>query len=63
MIDRDFKETDLRLMIENATGYHENHENGRWAIETKHSQRSWEVIVEPVLEEQVLVIVTAYPVV
>jgi hypothetical protein len=62
MVDRSFNETDLRLMLENATGYHENHEEGRWVIETRHEQRSWEVIVEPIFEEQQLVIVTAYPV-
>lgn len=62
MVDRSFNEADLRLMLENAAGYHENHEEGRWAIETKHHQRSWEVIVEPIPEEQILVVVTAYPV-
>jgi hypothetical protein len=49
-------------MLENATGYHENHEEGRWAIESKHDGRPWEIIVEPIPEEQILVIVTAYPV-
>ena len=62
MVDRSFNEADLRLMLENATGYHENHEEGRWAIESKHEGRPWEIIVEPVPEEQILVIVTAYPV-
>ncbi len=62
MVDRSFNETDLRLMLENATGYHENHEVGRWAIETMHDRRRWEVIIEPISEEQLLVIVTAYPV-
>lgn len=62
MIDRRFNEADLRLMLENATGYHEDHEAGRWGIETTHNGRSWEVIVEPLPEEQVLVVVTAYPV-
>jgi hypothetical protein len=53
---------DLRFMLENASGYHENHEPGRWGIETEHAQRAWEVIVEPLWDEQVLVVVTAYPV-
>ena len=26
MVDRSFNEADLRLMLENAIGYHENHE-------------------------------------
>ncbi len=62
MTDRGFTEVDLRLMPENATGYHENHEPGRWAIETEHAGRDWEVIVEPLPDEQILVVVTAYPV-
>jgi Domain of unknown function (DUF4258) len=62
MVDRSFNEADLRLMLENATGYHENHEEGRWAIESNHDGRPWEVITEPIPEEEILVIVTAYPV-
>ena len=62
MIDRRFNEADLRVMLENATGYHENHEEGRWCIETRHGARQWEVIVEPQPDEQVLVVVTAYAV-
>lgn len=61
MVDRSFNEADLRLMLENATGYHENHEEGRWAIESKHDGRPWEIIVEPIPEEQILVMVTADP--
>jgi len=62
MVDRSFNEADLRLMLESASGYHENHEEGRWAIESKRDGRPWEIIVEPIPEEQILVIVTAYPV-
>jgi hypothetical protein len=62
MIDRQFNEADLRLMLEEAGGYHENHEEGRWAVETIHAGRNWEVIVEPLLNEEILVVVTAYPV-
>jgi uncharacterized protein DUF4258 len=61
MIDRDFSETDLRQMLEDASGYHANHEAGRWAIETSRDNRAWEMIVEPDEQEQILVIVTAYP--
>jgi hypothetical protein len=62
MIDRRFNEADLRLMFEAASGYHENHEEGRYAIETVHDGRGWEVIVEPIDVEERLVVVTAYPV-
>ena len=33
-----------------------------WAIETTHAGRAWEVILEPVDDEQALVVITAYPV-
>jgi hypothetical protein len=61
MVDRDFNEADLRLMLENATGYDENHEEGRWVIHTRHDRRSWIVIVEPSPSDEMLVVVTAYP--
>ena len=32
MVDRNFNEADLRVMLEDAIGYHENHEEGRWAM-------------------------------
>lgn len=60
MIDRQFTETDLRQMLDDATGFHADHEPGRWAIEARHAGEPWEVIVEPVDVEQVLVVVTAY---
>jgi hypothetical protein len=61
MLDRRFNEADLRLMLEEATGYHEDYEPGRWVVETRHVGRAWEITVEPAQAEQVLVIVTAYP--
>lgn len=62
MGDRRFDEIDLRRMLERATGYREDIVEGRWAIETKHRRRPWEVIVEPDSERLLLVVVTAYPV-
>lgn len=62
MVDRQFNEADLRLMLDKATGYHDNHEEGRFVIETKHEGHPWAVVVEPAPEETVLVVVTAYPV-
>ena len=60
MVDRRFSETDLRAMIAVATGCHADIEAGRWVIETRHDGRPWEVIVEPVADEKVMVVVTAY---
>ena len=62
MTDRRFSEIDLRRMFERASGYREDVVEGRWVIETRHRGRSWEVIVEPDRERQLLVVVTAYPV-
>jgi hypothetical protein len=62
MVDRDFSEVDLRTMLEKATGYQLDVVEGRWVIQTKHQRRKWEVIVEPDAEEELLVVVTAYPV-
>ncbi len=62
MDDRRFTEIDLRRMLARASGYHEDVVDGRWVIETKHRSKAWEVIVEPDLPRQLLVVVTAYPV-
>ena len=62
MVDRRFNEPELRLMLEGASGYHQDHEPGRWVAETTHAGHVWEVIVEPDPQEKVLVVVTAYPV-
>ena len=60
MIDRQFAETDLRQMLEDATGFQPDHELGRWIIQTRHAGLPWEVVVEPIEGEQLLVVVTAY---
>ena len=60
MADRGFNEAELRLIWEEALGYHEDCQPGRWAVETRHAGRPWEVIVEPIPQEKVLVVVTAY---
>jgi len=62
MNDRRFTEIDLRRMLQRAYDRREDVVDGRWAIETKHRKKAWEIIVEPDFERQVLVVVTAYPV-
>jgi len=61
MEDRRFTEVDLRRMLEHATGNRRDAAAGRWIIQTRHSRRAWEVIVEPLATEQFLLVVTAYP--
>ncbi len=62
MLDRSFSEVDLRVMMEGASGVHEDPEPGRWVVETKRDRKPWEVIVEPDSEDRLLVVITAYPV-
>jgi len=62
MLERRFTEVDLRAMLEHATGVRADIVAGRFAIETSHEGQRWEVIVEPELDEEDLVVVTAYPV-
>jgi hypothetical protein len=60
MVDRSFSETDLRLMLEQATGLRPDHVPGRWVVETALDDVAWEVIVEPDDESEALIAVTAY---
>ncbi len=62
MIDRSFSETDLRVMLESATGYRADPLPGRWSIETSHNGLPWEVIVELDDDMELLVVVTAFPI-
>jgi hypothetical protein len=61
MTDRHFTELDLRSMLHKATRYRRDILRGRWVIQTRHRRRLWEVIVEPDLGENLLVVITAYP--
>src|SRR3954468_22308299 len=61
MIDRSFTETDLREMLEAATGYRSDRTPGRWIVESLHAQSSWSVVVEPDPAMQRLIVVTAFP--
>ncbi len=61
MVDRQFSEVDLRVMMDCATGFRRDKEPGRWIVETSHGCRSWEVIVEPDSADRLLVVITGYP--
>lgn len=62
MVDREFTEVDLRRMLEHARRLLEDAVEGRWLVETRHSGRNWEVVVEPDFDLQRVLIITAYPV-
>lgn len=57
---RKFTEIELRRMMEHATGFRPDPIEGRWVIETRFRRKRWEVIVEPIPEEEKLEVVTAY---
>lgn len=59
MEDRTFTEVDLRRMLSGAHAYRPDVFEDRWVIEARHAGRSWEVIVEPDVADQKLVVVTA----
>ena len=63
MVDRGFTEVDLRQMLEDASSFRPDVEEGRWVIVSRQRRRSWEIMVEPDEAEQGLVVITAYPVV
>jgi hypothetical protein len=60
MVDRGFNQTDLLTMLEDATGYHEDDQEGRYVIETRFEGNPWEVVVEPLLDDWTLLIITAW---
>jgi hypothetical protein len=60
MIDRDFSEAELRLMMEVADGLIPGSSPGRWNVETIRHGDAWEVVVEPDEVERVIVVITAY---
>lgn len=62
MVDRRFSEVDLRIMMESATNVRRDEEPGRWIVETVNVSSPWEVVVEPDFVDELLVVITAYPV-
>lgn len=62
MIDRGFNEADVRTMLHDAVGYRMDIEKDRWIVESRHRKRRWEIVLEPIEEENVLLVVTAYAV-
>ena len=49
-------------MMEHASDFRRDYIEGRWVIETRFRRAEWEVIVEPLPDEEKLEIVTAYEV-
>ena len=62
MEQRGISETDVRVIIERATGFGRSVVEGRFTIRSRYRNRSWIVIVEPDVEMELLVVVTVYEV-
>ena len=62
MSDRNFSELDIRRMLSTSSDLRRDIVPGRWVIQTRHRGTSWEVIVEPDVDAQLLIVITAYPV-
>lgn len=62
MVDRGFNEVDLRVMLSAPIGYYEARDEGRFIVEATLDERHWHVIVEPDHLDEVLIVITAYPV-
>ena len=63
MVDRGLSEVELREMLEHASHVRPDVVPGRWIVAARHKKKRWEAIVEPDEAGQLLVVVTAYPVV
>ena len=61
MLDRSFSEIDLRTMLEHSKDHKPDIVDGRWVIVTVYHRRTWEVVVEPDVDAERLVVITAYP--
>jgi hypothetical protein len=62
MEQRCVTEVDVRAMLERATSFEPSVVEGRFMIPVTLQNRPWMVIVEPDLDEQLLVLVTVYEV-
>ena len=50
-----------RTMLDNATKLVPAHHPGRWVIHTRHAGQPWRMVVESDSDDQILMIVPAYP--
>lgn len=49
-------------MLTNASALVPDKEPGRWVVHTVHDSSPWELVVQPDLADQLLVIITGYAV-
>jgi hypothetical protein len=62
MADRGFTEIDLRAMLGGDIQMGHDIVPGRWLVHARLRTRPWEVIIEPIHDERIVLVITAYPV-
>ena len=62
MADRDFTEIDLRAMLGGDIQMSHDIVPGRWLVHARFRTRPWELIIEPIHDERIVLVITAYPV-
>ncbi|MGF1634279.1 MAG: hypothetical protein ACFCVE_10560 [Phycisphaerae bacterium] len=62
MRERGFNEVELRIMIIQAERWWFGETTRRYEVQTVHAGKRWHVILEPDFDEEVIIVVTAYPV-
>jgi hypothetical protein len=60
MEDRGFTELDLRAMLFRAVAIREDVLEGRFVVVTRLRGNTWEVVVEPDANDELIVVITAY---
>lgn len=60
MEERELDEVGVREILETATGFSPDVEQGRFAVWGSRRGRRWKIIVEPDSEERALVVVTVF---
>ena len=62
MEERNFTELDLRDMMQSAHTLGLDEIEGRYVIQTRRQHHDWKIVVEPDETDQLLVVITAFPV-
>lgn len=57
---RGFGETDLRIMVADASSFEPSHEDGRFVVYSRLGRDRWSIVVEPDRDERRLIVVTAW---
>jgi hypothetical protein len=60
MLQRGLTEVDLRAMLDDATDVEQARAPGRWLLRTMRERVPWVIVLEPDIEDRLLVVVTVF---